>query len=89
MGSQWGPILKKLDSLTLETSKDHLIRNFLRNGGVRVKVSKWVYVWLSVLVDLMTGIYYAYNIDKVMQIISPEGKSLCVGLPFEISLLNI
>ena len=28
--------LKKLDSLTLETSKNHLIRNFLRNGRLRV-----------------------------------------------------
>ena len=28
--------LKKLDSFTLETSKNHLIRNFLRNGRVRV-----------------------------------------------------
>ena len=28
--------LKKLDSFTLETSKNHLIRNFLRNGCVRV-----------------------------------------------------
>ena len=29
--------LKKLDSFTLETSKNHLIRNFLRNGRVRVE----------------------------------------------------
>ena len=29
--------LKKLDSFTLETSKNHLIRNFLRNGRVGVK----------------------------------------------------
>ena len=28
--------LKKLDLFTLETSKNHLIRNFLRNGRVRV-----------------------------------------------------
>ena len=34
-GGQWGPI-KKLDSFTLETSKNHLIPNFLRNGRVRV-----------------------------------------------------
>ena len=34
---QWGPVLKKLDSFTLEKSKKHLIRNFLRNGRVRVK----------------------------------------------------
>ena len=27
--------LKKLDSFTLETSKNHLIRNFLRNGRLR------------------------------------------------------
>ena len=29
--------LKKLDSFTLETSKNHLIRSFLRNGRLRVK----------------------------------------------------
>ena len=28
--------LKKLDSFTLEMSKNHLIRNFLRNGRLRV-----------------------------------------------------
>ena len=28
---------KKNDSFTLETSKNHLIRNFLRNGRLRVK----------------------------------------------------
>ena len=31
--------LKKLDSFTLETSKNHLIRNFLRDGRVRVNVT--------------------------------------------------
>ena len=30
--------LKKLESFTLETSKNHLIRNFLRNGRVRVNL---------------------------------------------------
>ena len=33
--------IKKLDSFTLETSKNHLIRNFLRNGRVRVKLFYW------------------------------------------------
>ena len=28
--------LKKLNSFTLDTSENHLIRNFLRNGHVRV-----------------------------------------------------
>ena len=28
---------KKIDSFTFDTSKNHLIRNFLRNGRVRVK----------------------------------------------------
>ena len=37
MGGQWGPILKKLDSFSLETSKNHLICSFLRNGRLRVK----------------------------------------------------
>ena len=37
-GGQWGPIEKKLDSFTLETSKNHLIRNFLRNERLRVKL---------------------------------------------------
>ena len=40
-GGQWGPILKKIDSFTLETSKTHLIRNFLRSGRLRVKVNNW------------------------------------------------
>ena len=31
-----GPILQKLDYFTLEMSKNHLIRNFLRNGRLRV-----------------------------------------------------
>ena len=30
--------LKKLDSFTLEMSKNHLISNFLRNGRLRVNV---------------------------------------------------
>ena len=30
--------LKKLDSFTFETSKNHLIRNFLRNGRLRVNI---------------------------------------------------
>ena len=30
--------LEKLDSLTLETSKNHLIRSFLRNERLRVKL---------------------------------------------------
>ena len=29
---------KKLDSFTLETSKNHLVRIFLRNGRLRVKL---------------------------------------------------
>ena len=29
---------KKLESFTLETLKNHLIRNFLRNGRVRVNL---------------------------------------------------
>ena len=31
---------KKLDFFTLETSKNHLIHNFLRNGRLRVRVKK-------------------------------------------------
>ena len=38
-GGQWGPI-KKIDSFTLETSENHLIRNFLRNERLRVKGPK-------------------------------------------------
>ena len=33
--------LKNLDSFTLETSKNHLISNFLRNGRLRVKHTIW------------------------------------------------
>ena len=32
--------LKKLDSFTLEMSKNHLIRTFLRNGRLKVKFSQ-------------------------------------------------
>ena len=31
--------LKKVDSFTLETSKNHLIHSFLRNGRLRVNVT--------------------------------------------------
>ena len=34
---------KKLDSFTLETSKNHLIRNFLRNGRLRVNLRRSVW----------------------------------------------
>ena len=38
--------LKKLDSFTLETSKNHLIRIFLRNG--RLIVEDWIqWVWTN------------------------------------------
>ena len=38
MGGLWGPI-KKLDSFTLETSKNYLIRNFLSNGCDSMEVN--------------------------------------------------
>ena len=34
--------LKKRDSFTLETSKNHLIRNFLRNGRERVNAKSFI-----------------------------------------------
>ena len=38
--------LKKLDSFTLEMSKNHLIRIFLRNGRLRVNIYlKWSYIF--------------------------------------------
>ena len=43
---------KKLDSFTLKTSENHLIRNFLRNGRVRVnslfsfyQINPQIYLW--------------------------------------------
>ena len=39
MRGQWGSIKKKLDSFTLEISKNHLISTFLRNGRLRVKMN--------------------------------------------------
>ena len=42
--------LKKLDSFTLETSKNHLIRNILRNGRLRVNRISRVqnnFFWIS------------------------------------------
>ena len=39
--------LKKLDIFTLETSKNHLIRNFLRNGRLGVYFSAGgAYIWV-------------------------------------------
>ena len=38
MGVSEVRLKKKLDSFTLEMSKNHLIRNFLRNGRLRVKM---------------------------------------------------
>ena len=38
MGSGEVRFKKKLDSFTLETSKTHLIRSFLRNGRLRVNI---------------------------------------------------
>ena len=35
-GDERGLIKKKLDSFNLETSKNHLLRNFPRNGHVMV-----------------------------------------------------
>ena len=35
--------LKRLDSSTLATSKNHLIRNFLRNGRLRVNSKNCIY----------------------------------------------
>ena len=50
-GGQWGSI-KKIDSVTLETEKNHLIRNFLRDGRERVKnynrfqdILSWLNLW--------------------------------------------
>ena len=38
--------LNKLNSFTLETSKNDVIRNFLRNGRVRVKYMDIFVKWL-------------------------------------------
>ena len=34
--------LKKIDSFTLETSKNYIIRNILRNGRLRVKKNSFI-----------------------------------------------
>ena len=44
--------LKKLDSFTLETSKNHLIRNFLRNGRGRVNVTVSVEKFFSIFTNI-------------------------------------
>ena len=38
---------KILDSFTLETSKNHLIRNFLRNKGLKVNIVKFVFLYIE------------------------------------------
>ena len=36
--------LTKLDSFTLDMSKNHLLRNFLRNGCLRVKILNFILI---------------------------------------------
>ena len=56
---------KKLDSFILEMSKNHLIRNFLRNGRVRVKYNE---------LDLREKLFSSLNLQKNSMI--PEKKRL-------------
>ena len=49
---------KKLDSFTLVTSKNHLIRNFLRNGRVRVNI-------FNLYIDIF-NIINQYNQIKIL-----------------------
>ena len=59
--------LKKLDPFTLETSKNHLIRNFLRNERVRVKtwispnVAKISFLQILHVLSLKRGNWKAAN----------------------------
>ena len=47
---------KKLDYFTSETSKNHLIRNFLRNGRLRVKLN-----WLRNVHIAETNIFFVWS----------------------------
>ena len=61
---QWGPIKKKLDSFTLETSKNHLIRNFLR---VRVKTINKIGLETNLLVHKMIE-HFPFKADILVQL---------------------
>ena len=54
---------KKLDSLTLETSKNNLIRNFLRNGRVRVKSKFFIFENLFTKNYAIKSIHYRDLMD--------------------------
>ena len=54
--------LKKLDSFTLEMSKNHLIRSFLRNGRLRVNVTLVRREQLSSRSQLVKTFYLSFTI---------------------------
>ena len=60
---------KKLDSFTLETTKNHLIRSFLRNGRLRVELYLRTLPRLSNKLSHVIKLYQKYlslyNLDKV------------------------
>ena len=61
--------LKKLDSFTLELSKNHLIRTFLRNGRLRVKA---------------TAVFLYFSIIKAFMSAGPEHKAAKVALEVDV-----
>ena len=68
-GGQWDPI-KKLDPFTLETSKNNLIHNFLREGRVRVKISRF---------NQLNRLFDNYDVEKV--IIKNKSEIAYTGSP--------
>ena len=61
--------LKKLDSFPFETSENHLIRNFLRNGRVRINS-----LYHFVFNDFSSRDIYHYNDPKSANPMQAFGK---------------
>ena len=85
--------IKKLDSFTLETSEDHLIRNFLRNRHVRVKISleidsfqKWPQFSLKMIINCQKILKFRHylkfefrsqNMSPLPKVSNNESASVC------------
>ena len=60
---------KKLDTFTLETSKKHHIRNFLRNGRLRVMVRYFSMQFFYVKFDIYLQIVIKTSLIELIKVI--------------------
>ena len=77
--------LNKLDSFTLETSKNHLIRNFLHNGSLKVnfkfgKTEKFLDLGRNRKVTRRNGdLNFFYHMKKIDDKNICESHNFCTG----------